>query len=281
MFDIKDLVRDEKRAGYRELCGTPHRLGDGKGGVRLVRFYCHQDECETCRKIKGESYMDRVMGVLGAGKKVIRMDLPNDIAETVKKNHGKDEYMSLPQLDGSVVLFVSVDDDTSTNDSMLVSESNIDNMNWAEITRRVDGRKISGTLGRPAARHSDDEDVTTYAVEDAAYLVNDHSLAAEVSRQVIQQTYVINVKDENGMQDLVSRRNQIFEQLYREKGGMIIAVFHKTVRVSGFDVNNNVNDNIETHKERKSDFNRKSFAVDQAESGREIDDLIRDLCNTG
>lgn len=272
MFKIEDIAKDEKRAGYRELCGTPHRIGDGKGGSRIVRFYCHQDECDTCRKMKGESYKERILGSMGAGTKVITMKVSSKVSESVRKEIDKDEYLCLPQKDGTDILFIDVTNSLSDGDYL--DERELDRMDWSEIARRMDGRKISGGLGRPAPK-SKERPEGSYEVEDTAFLFSNHILAVDVLKEVVRLTYVVSVPTEEAMQELVTQRNDMFERMYQEQGGVIISKFHQVHHVVGLDVNNSIVNSIEEGKTK--DFNIKSFSRSKEELDEIEQKLIREL----
>lgn len=275
---FKEIAQEEKREGYRELCGTPHRMGDGKGGSRVVRFFCHQDECDTCRRLKGEGYRDRINGMIGAGKKVIAMRVSDDISEKLRKEISKDEYLCLPQNDGTDILFIDVSESPDAADSVCLDELSLDNFNWSEIARRVDGRKISGGFGKPAKKIVEDDDAESYEVTDTVYMFDDHVLAVEVLHEVIHITYAVQVASPELMQELVNKRNQMFEQMYKEKGGSIRMQFSRKMHVRGLDVNNSIVNDIEEKK--TNDFNIKSFAEKQEEKLEIERNICRELFGT-
>lgn len=269
---FEDIARDEKRFGYRQLCGTPHRLGDGKGGSRLVRFFCHQDECPTCQQIKGESYKVRVQGMMGAGQQVTQLKVDAESSEVIRKNMSKDDYLCLPQEDGTDILFIAVPDKVESGH--ILTEEDLGKLNWGDLTRRKEGRKISGGLGKPAAKVVKEREVIG-EIEDTAYLFNNHELAEEVLHDVILQTKHLSAADVNAMQELVTQRNEMFEKIFKERGGVIISVFHKVVKIYDLVISNSIVN--ELNRVRTSDFNRKSFNSGSAEISEEDRHKYKDL----
>jgi len=204
------LTGAERQAAL-DKCGTWHQRRNPNTGMLIsYPWECGLKECPnaSCGGRRAFKLMKRVESAAIANKNIrcVHASGLEEAEKLVEMARGKENYLRLPQRDGSEYLFIRTDE--------LIGEhvycGLVEIMDWFALQNSPDGRNASGQLGKQVeeAKAAD-----TYTVGTHSYLVEeaDKPLASLLELETLAETMTYDPTTPEDVQRLINQRNFIYE----------------------------------------------------------------------
>lgn len=203
-----------------------HTHGDGSES---------QPVCQQCLEARGASFREQVMGLIEQGQPVTVEYLTEEQQKRLIRKLGKENVLCLPQLDEET--FVVFYEPDGTEDCL--SEDELEAINWTEIARQPQGRRISGKLGTEDL----EEEETDKFVFSTKYVCTDlpSDLRKVAEELAVWDTVEYNYQllpentdeiDADKIQTACNLRCNAFESRVKEMGGKILYTGYHICRVN-------------------------------------------------
>jgi hypothetical protein len=143
----KKKPRVLKCGDYLEGC----QIGTGYYSARKARCHRHRS-CNDCLEFRAAQNMGRILQITDHGGSVLLITVANQaIAEAIIRNLSKEDYLRLPQENGTIVMFIDSfrKDVVADFEYTVISKSKkVEKMAWKILANTPEHHKITGGLGK-------------------------------------------------------------------------------------------------------------------------------------
>ena len=205
-----------KYRNYTEYCGKVVICVKTDGKFYRVTWKCKSRECELCKKERANKIKRQVNEALDIGM-TYKVILDKEQSARLSRSLGSDNYIRLPQEDGTFIVILNTYDDKLVNKYGLERILTTNDIDWGTISNTPEGKRMTGKLGKYIA---DDEPVGREITCDIIHVYSDadENSMDQAMEQAVKETSDTIPETDNEYELAMNRRVNRYAAALKEMG---------------------------------------------------------------
>ena len=190
------------------VCGRCKHMFGNNGGWYVTKLYCHKYRtCKDCLGRRVAKYMERVEWYVEYVSPVVMITVSEDRARALARRIPSDLYLRLPQMDGTVVMFIDAGWRAEVLDCKPVTFSYASEIVALDLTATVytpEKKRITGDLGKH------DTEVDGESIKGEVWFIGNHDATDdELDDAIVDAIYATPDVPMTAQEVLDARNNRV------------------------------------------------------------------------
>ena len=200
-----------------------------QGKAKINLYQCDLPECEFCSAKRGSKAKLQIEKADFEGGQVFMIDTEDVKLQNQIRKLGKDHYKCFPQDAESERCIIFYTAPKEIGESIEVTDSFVEQLDWTEIARKRTGKRTSGFLGK----NKDEENRGTVKVKLAHVVAetSDITLVNVCTHETDKETATLDPHTQEELQEAMQERANLDAEKMRAKG-ISARIIYKTYHIN-------------------------------------------------